>query len=171
MFSRDTNDLDYRAVVRFLFALLHACTISALSNANAEWFTRGVVAVDAANLELTCSVVVSDEVVRDDEQVYEIDIDYAGVGFHCADRADGEYKHPFSATVTKDHTHESPQLDHLRDDVDVFADLDSIIWAFDCEYTIYPRFCKIKHSDDDFVILLHSNARLDVLERNGRRHF
>jgi len=29
----------------------------------------------------------------------------------------------------------------------------------------YLRFCEIKHSDDDFVTLLHSNARLEVLER------
>ena len=167
-FSRYTNDRDYRAVVRFLFALLHTPQLyhqRAVQRKRLEWLTRGVVAVDATNLELTRSVVVSDEFVGDDEQSYEIETDDGGLELHCAARVDGEHKHPLGATVTEGDTHESPQFDHLRDDVEVFADLDSVIWVFDRGYTRYRRFCEFKHSDDDFVTLLHSDARLDVLER------
>jgi Transposase DDE domain. len=167
-FSRYTNDRDYRAVVRFLFALLHTPQLyhqRAVQRKRLEWLTRGVVAVDATNLELTRSVVVSDEFVGDDEQTYKIDTDDGGLELHCAARVDGEYKHPLGATVTEGDTHESPQFDYLKDDVEVFADLDSIIWVFDRGYTRYLRFCEIKHSDDDFVTLLQSDARLDVLER------
>jgi hypothetical protein len=70
---------------------------------------------------------------------------------------DGEHKHPLGATVTEGDTHESPQFDHLEDDVEV-------IWTFDRAYTRYLRFCEINHSDDDFVTLLHSNARFEVFE-------
>jgi len=167
-FSRYTNDRDYRAVVRFLLALLHTPQLyhqRAVQRKRLEWLTRGVIAVDATNLELTRSVVVSDEFVGDDEQPYEIDTDDGGLELHCAARVDGEHKHPLGATVTEGETHESPQFDHLKDDVEVFADLDSIIWVFDRGYTHYLRFCTIKHSDDDFVTLLQSDARLDVLER------
>ena len=69
-FSRYTNDRDYRAVVRFLFSLLHTPQLyhqRAVQRKRLEWLTRGVVAVDATNLELTRSVVVSDELVRDDD--------------------------------------------------------------------------------------------------------
>ena len=167
-FSRYTNDRDYRAVVRFLFALLHTPQLyhqRAVQRKRLKWLTRGVVAVDATNLELTRSVVVSGEFVRDDEQPYEIDTGDGGLELHCAARVDGEHKHPLGATVTEGDTHESPQFDHLTDDVEVFEDLDSVIWVFDRGYTRYLRFCEIKHSDDDFVTLLHSNACLDVLER------
>ena len=167
-FSRYTNDRDYRAVVRFLFALLHTPQLyhqRAVQRKRLEWLTRGVVAVDATNLELTRSVVVSDELVRDDEQPYEIDTDDGGVELHCVARVDGEHKHPLGATVTEGQTHESPQFDHLKTDVEVFADLDSVIWVFDRGYTRYLRFCELKHSDDDFVTLLRSDARVDVLER------
>ena len=78
---------------------------------------------------------------------------------------DGEHKHPLGTTVTEDDTHESPQCDHFKDDIEVFADLDSIIWVFDRGHTHYPQFCQMTHSDDDFVTLLQSDARLDVLER------
>jgi len=37
--------------------------------------------------------------------------------------------------------------------------------VFDRGYTLYRRFCEFKHSDDDFVTLLCSNTRVDVLER------
>ena len=47
----------------------------------------------------------------------------------------------------------------------VLADLDSIIWVFDRGYMHYHRFCQMKRSDDDFVTLLQSDARLDVLKR------
>jgi len=77
---------------------------------------------------------------------------------------DGEHNHPLGAPVTQGDTHE-PQFDHLKDDVEVFADLDSIIWVCDRGYTHYHRFCQMTHSDDDFVTLLQSDARIDVLER------
>ncbi len=67
--------------------------------------------------------------------------------------------------MTEDKTHESPQFDHLKADVEVFEDLDSVIWVFDRGCTRYYRFCEPKHSDDDFVTLLRSDARIDVLER------
>ncbi|GAB7011166.1 hypothetical protein JCM31271_31090 [Halorubrum trueperi] len=65
-FSALTNDRDYRAVVRLLFALLHTPQLyhqRAVQRKRLEWLTRGVVAADATNLELTRSVVVSDEFV------------------------------------------------------------------------------------------------------------
>ena len=166
-FSELTNDRDYRAVVRLLFALLHTPQLyhqRGVQRKRLEWLTRGVVAADATNLELTRSVVVSDDFVGDDEDVYAINTDDGGLELHCAARVDGEYKHPLGATVTEGDTHESPQFDHLEDDVEVFADLDSAIWVFDRAYTRYLRFCKIKHSDDDFVTLLHSDARFEVLD-------
>lgn len=66
--------------------------------------------------------------------------------------------------MTEGDTHESPQFDHLTDDVGIFADPDSVIWVFECEPRRYFRLCEVKHSDDDFVIPLHSNAPLDALE-------
>ena len=166
-FSALTNDRDYRAVVRLLFALLHTPQLyhqRAVQRKRLEWLTRGVVAADATNLELTRSVVVSDEFVGDDEDIYEIDTNDGGLELHCAARVDGEHKHPLDATVTEGDTHESPQFDLLEDDVEVFADLDSVIWVFDRAYTRYLRFCEINDSDDDFVTLLHSDARFEVIE-------
>jgi hypothetical protein len=122
-FSRCTNDRDYRAVGRFLFALLHTPQLyqqRAVQRKRLEWLTRGVVAVDATNLELTRSLVVSDEFVGDDEQSYEIDTEDGGFELYCAAGMDGEHKHPLGATVTEGDTHESPQCDHLKDDVEVF---------------------------------------------------
>jgi hypothetical protein len=166
-FSELTNDRDCRAVVRLMFALLHTRQLyhqRAVQRKRLERLTRGVVATDATRLELTRSVVVSDEFVGDDEDVYAINTDDGGLELHCAARVDGEHKHPLGATVTEGDTHESPQFDHLEDDVEVFADLDSVIWTFDRAYTRYLRFCEIKHSDDDFVTLLHSDARFEVKE-------
>jgi Transposase DDE domain. len=77
---------------------------------------------------------------------------------------DGENKHPLDATVTEGDTHESPQFDLLKEDVEVFADLDSVIWVFDRAYTRYLRFCEIKHSDNDFVTLMYSDARFELIE-------
>jgi len=166
-FSELTNDRDYRAVVRLLFELLHTPQLShqrAVQRRRLEWLTRGVVAADATNLEPTRSVVVSDEFVGGDEDVYEIAPDDGGLELHCAARVDGKHKHPLDVTVTEGDTHESPQFDLLEDDVEVFADLDSVIWVFDRAYTRYLRFCEIKDSDDDFVTLLHSDARFEVRE-------
>ena len=46
------------------------------------------------NLELTCSVVVFDKFVGDDEKPYEIDTDDDGLELHCTARVNGEHKHP-----------------------------------------------------------------------------
>jgi hypothetical protein len=122
-FSRYTTDRAVVAVGRFLFALFHTQQLShqrAVQRKQLEWLTRGVVAVDATNLELTRSLVVSDEFVGDDEQFSEIDTEDGGLEIHCAARVDGEHKHPLGATVTEGDTHESLQFDHLRDGVEVF---------------------------------------------------
>ena len=166
-FSELTNDRDYRAVVQLLFEVLHTPQLyhqRGVQRKRLEWMTRGVVAVDATNLELTRSVVVSDEFVGDDDKVYKIDTDDGGLELHCAARVDGENKHPLDATVTEGDTHESPQFDLLKEDVEVFADLDSVIWVFDRAYTRYLRFCEIKHSDNDFVTLMYSDARFELIE-------
>ncbi len=68
-----------------------------------------------------------DEFVGDDNQSYEIDTGDGGLEFHCAARVDGEHNHPLGATVAEGDTHESPQFGHLKDGVEVFADLDSTI--------------------------------------------
>ena len=166
-FSELTNDRDYCAVVQLLFEVLHTPQLyhqRGVQRKRLEWMTRDVVAVDATNLELTRSVVVSDEFVGDDDKVYKIDTDDGGLELHCAARVDGENKHPLDATVTEGDTHESPQFDLLKEDVEVFADLDSVIWVFDRAYTRYLRFCEIKHSDDDFVTLMYSDARFELIE-------
>jgi hypothetical protein len=54
-----------------------------------QQLTRVVIATDATDLELTRSVVVSDEFVGDDEDVYKIDTDDGGLELHCATLADG----------------------------------------------------------------------------------
>jgi hypothetical protein len=121
-FAELTNDRDHRAVVRLLFELLHTPQLShqrAIQRKRLEWLTRGVVAADPTNLELTRSVVVSDDFVGDDEDIYERDTD-GGVELHCVARVDGKHKHPLGATVTEGDAHESPQFDHLGDDVEVF---------------------------------------------------
>ena len=74
------------------------------------------------------------------------------------------HKYPVGVGLSEGQSPESPQFDALRDDVEVFADLDSVIWVFDRAYTRYSQFCKIKYSDDDFVTLLHSDARFEVIE-------
>ncbi|CCC41013.1 IS4 family transposase [Haloquadratum walsbyi] len=166
-FSELTNDRDYCAVVQLLFEVLHTPQLyhqRGVQRKRLEWMTRDVVAVDATNLELTRSVVVSDEFVGDDDKVYKIDTDDGGLELHCAARVDGENKHPLDATVTEGDTHESPQFDLLKEDVEVFADLDSVIWVFDRAYTRYLRFCEIKHSGNDFVTLMHSDARFELIE-------
>ncbi|CAJ53619.1 IS4-like element ISHwa8 family transposase [Haloquadratum walsbyi] len=166
-FSELTNDRDYCAVVQLLFEVLHTPQLyhqRGVQRKRLEWMTRDVVAVDATNLELTRSVVVSDEFVGDDDKVYKIDTDDGGLELHCAARVDGENKHPLDATVTEGDTHESPQFDLLKEDVEVFADLDSVIWVCDRAYTRYLRFCEIKHSDNDFVTLMYSDARFELTE-------
>ena len=150
----------FSELTRLLFELLHTPQLShqrTIQRKRLEWLTRGVVAADATTLELTRSVIVSDDFVGDDEDIYNRDTDGGGVELHCAARVDGKHKHPLGATVTEGDTHESPQFDHLEDDVEV-------IWTFDRAYTRYLRFCEINHSDYDFVTLLHSNAQFEVFE-------
>jgi hypothetical protein len=58
--------------------------------------------------------------VGDDEESYEIDTTDGGIKLHPAARVDEEAKHPLGATVTERKTHEMPQFEHLKDDVEVF---------------------------------------------------
>lgn len=165
-FSRYTNDRDYGAVVRLLFELLHTRRLyhqRGVLRKRLDWLSRGVIATDATNLTLTRSVTVPEDASPDSDPA-EIDPSDGGLTLHMAARVDVAQKHPVGVGVSHGQSHESPQFDALRDDVEVFADLDSIILVFDRGYTRYGRFCEIKHSDDDFVTLLRSNARVDVLE-------
>jgi len=165
-FSRYTNDREYGAVVRLLFELLHTRRLyhqRGVLRKRLEWLSRGVIATDATNLTLTRSVTINEDASPDGDTT-EIDPSDGGLTLHMAARVDVEQKHPVGVGVSEGQSHESPQFDALRDDVEVFADLDSIILVFDRGYTRYGRFCAIKHSGDDFVTLLHSNARVDVLE-------
>ena len=117
-----------------MFELLHTPQLAhqrAVERKRLQQLTRGVVATDATNLELTRPVVISDEFVGDEEQSYEIDTDDGGIKFHLAARVDGEHKHPLGATVTEGETHENLQLDPLYGGVGIFTDLDSPIWVFD----------------------------------------
>ena len=59
---------------------------------------------------------------------------------------------------------EPTQFDHLQSDVEAFADLDSPIHVFDRGYLDYERFCSLKEQDKDFICLLQTDARVDVLE-------
>lgn len=68
-------------------------------------------------------------------------------------------------TVTGDDTREPAQFDYLQSDVEVLADLDSPIQVSDRGSLDYDRFCAMKRCGEDFVTLLQSNARVDVLER------
>ena len=150
-----------------LFAILHTPELyhqRAVQRKRLKHLLRSVIAVDATNLELIRSVVVSEDFVGADEEAYEIDTSDGGIKLHLAARVDGEAKHPLGATVTEGETHESPQFEHLKDDVEVFEDLDSPIWVFDRGYTLYVRFCKFKEADEDFITLLESNARYEVRE-------
>ena len=68
-------------------------------------------------------------------------------------------------SVTAGETREPTQFDHLQDDVEVFADLDSPIRVFDRGYLDYDRFCALKERNEEFVCLLQSDSRVDVLEQ------
>ena len=166
-FSRYTNDRDYGAVVRLLFELLHTRRLyhqRSVLRKRLEWLSRGVIATDATNLTLTRSVTVNEDASTDGDPT-QVDPSDGGLTLHMAARVDVEQKHPVGVGVSQRQSHESPQLDALMGDVEVFADLDSVILVFDRGYTLYRRFCVIKYSDDDFVTLLCSNARVDVLEQ------
>jgi hypothetical protein len=166
-FSRRTNDRDYRAVVRVLFELLHTPQLyhqRAVQRKRLEWLNRAVVALDATNLSLTRSVAVAGE-LDDDTVIHELQPADGGLKLNLAARVDGEYSHPLGVTVTGGDTREPTQFDHLQSDVEVFADLDSPIRVFDRGYLDYDRFCAMKRCGEDFVTLLQSDARVDVLER------
>jgi hypothetical protein len=144
-FSRYTNDREYGAVVRLLFELLQTPQLvhqRAVTRKRLEWLSRGVVATDATNLQLTRSVIVQDEASTDDDPK-TIDPSDGGLALHMAARVDGEHNHLVGTGVTEGQSHESPQFDALMDDVEVFADLDSVILVFDRGYTRYGRFCAI----------------------------
>jgi len=166
-FSRRTNDRDYRAVVRVLFELLHTPQLyhqRAVQRKRLEWLNRAVVALDATNLSLTRSVAIAGELDKD-TVIHEIQPTDGGLKLNLAARVDGEYNQPLGVTVTGGDTREPTQFDHLQSDVEVFADLDSLIRVFDRGYLDYDRFCAMKHRGEDFVTLLQSDARVDVLER------
>jgi len=166
-FSRRTNDRDYRAVVRLLFELLHTPQLyhqRAVQRKRLEWLNRPIVALDATNLALTRSVAVAGE-LDEETVVHEIQPADGGLKLNLAARVDGDHSHPLGVTVTGGDTREPTQFEHLQSDVEVFADLDSLIQVFDRGYLDYDRFCSMKQRGEDFVTLLQSNAQVDVLER------
>ncbi|PGF14201.1 IS4 family transposase [Natrinema sp. CBA1119] len=165
-FSRHTNDRDYRAVVRVLFGLLHSSQLYHQRNVQRkrlERLDRAVVALDGTNLALTRSVTIPSE-FDDDEVIDEINPGNWGLKLNLAARVDGHAKQPLGVSVTAGETREPTQFDHLQDDVEVFADLDSPIHVFDRGYLDYDRFCALKEREKDFVCLLQSDSRVDVLE-------
>ena len=112
IFSRYTNDRDYGAVIQLLFAILHTPELShqravQRKRKRFKYLRRSVIAVDATNLALTRSVVVSDDFVGDDGEPSEIGTSDGGIKLHLAARVDGKTKHPLGATVTEGKTHES----------------------------------------------------------------
>jgi len=128
-----------------------------------EWLNRAVVALDATNLSLTRSVAIAGE-LDDDTVIHEIQPTDGGLKLNLAARVDGECNQPLGVTVTGGDTREPTQFDHLQSDVEVFADLDSPIRVFDRGYLDYDRFCVMNRRGEDFVTLLQSNARVDVLD-------
>ena len=87
-----------------------------------------------------------------------------GLPLNPAARVDGDAKHPVGVTITPGVMQEPTQFDHLQSDVEVSADLDSPIHVFDRGYLDYERFCSLKEQDKDFICLLQTDARVDVLE-------
>jgi len=165
-FSRRTNDRDYRAVVRLFFELLHTPQLyhqRAVQRKRLKWLNRPVVALDATNLTLTRSVAVAGE-LDEETVIHEIQPTDGGLKLNLAARVDGEHSHPLGVTVTGGDTREPTQFNHLQSDVEVFADLDSLIRVFDRGYLDYDRFCAMKQRGEDFVTLLRSDARVDILE-------
>lgn len=166
-FSQYTSDRDYSAIVRLLLEILHTWRLyhqRGVQRKRFEWLSRGVIATDATNLTLTRSVTVQGEASTAGGPV-QIDPSDGELALRMAARVDVEQKQPVGVGVDQGQYHEGPQFEALRDDVEAFADLDSITLVYDRGYTRYARFCEIKHGDDDFVTLLSSNAHVDVLER------
>ena len=128
-----------------------------------EWLDRAVVAIDGTNLALTRSVTIPSE-FDDDEVIDEIKPGNWGLKFNLVACVDGHAKQPLGVSVTAGETREPTQFDHLQDDVEVFTDLDSPIHVFDRGYLDYDRFCALKEREEDFVCLLQSDSRVDVLD-------
>jgi len=59
---------------------------------------------------------------------------------------------------------EPTQFEHLQGDAEVFADLDSPIHVFDRGYLDYEGFCTLKDRGTDFICLLQTDARVDILK-------
>lgn len=129
-----------------------------------DWLDRAVVAINGTNLALTRSVTIPSE-LEDTEISEEIQPGDRGLKFNLAARVDGHVKQPLGVSVTAGETREPTQFEHLQDDVEVFADLDSPIQVFDRGYLDYDRFCTLKEREEEFVCLLQSDARVDILER------
>jgi len=87
-----------------------------------------------------------------------------GLHLNLATRVDGDVKYPLGVTITPGVMREPTQSDHLQSDVEVFADLDSPIHVFDRDYLDYEQFCSLKERNEDFICLLQTDARVDVLE-------
>lgn len=102
--------------------------------------------------------------MHDDEVIAEIQPGDRGLKFNLAARVGGHAKGLLGVAVTAGETRESTQFAHLQDDVEVFADLDSPIQVFDRGYLDYDRFCMLKERGEEFVCLLQSDARVDVLD-------
>ena len=160
------NDRDYCAVVRVLFGLLHSPQLyhqRAVQRKCLDLFDRAVVAIDGTNLALTRSVAAPSE-LHDDEVIDEINPGKRGLKCNLATRVGGHAKHPLGVSVTAGETRESTQFEHLQDDVEVFAGLDSPIQVFDRGYRDYDRFCTPKEREEDFVCLLQADSQVDVLD-------
>ena len=165
-FSRRTNDRAVVAVVRVLFELLHTPQLyhqRGVQRKRLERINRAVVAIDATNIMLTKSVAIPSE-VHDDEVLHEIQPTDGGLKLNLAARVDGEHRQPLDVTITGGDIREPAQFEHLQSDVEVCEDLDSPIQIFDRGYLDYDRFCEMKRRDEDFVTLLRSDARVDVLD-------
>jgi len=159
-FSRRTNDRDYRAVVRLLFELLHTPQLyhqRSVQRKRLDRLNRAVVTLDATNLTLTRSVAVAGE-LNEETVIHEIQPTNGELELNLAARVDGEYSNLLGATVTGGDTREPTQLEHLHSDVEVFADLDSLIRVFDRGYLDYDRVCAMRQRGEDFVTLLQSDV-------------
>ena len=123
-FSRYTNDREYGAVVRLLCELLQTRRLyhqRGVQRKRLEWLSRGVIATNATNLTLTRSVTVHNGT---DREPAEIDPSDGGLTLHMAARMDVAQKHPVGVGLSQGQSHESPQFEALRDDVEVFSAVD-----------------------------------------------
>jgi len=115
-----------------------------------------VSALDGNRDELRRSVEFSDDTI---EGIPEQSLLGLRDGFGCGENESG-------VDVETRVSLGSRQLDedYLQSDVEVFADLESLIRVFDRGYLDYDRFCEMKQRGEDFVTLLRAVARLDILE-------